>query len=209
MIFYDCATAPNPRRARMFIAEKGLEIETREVSMVKGEQLSEAFRAINPRATIPVLVTDEGTALTENIAIASYLEEIAPEPPLMGTGPDETARVLMWNAIAESQGGQPIGEAFRNSHPAMKGRALPGPLDLPQIPELAERSLTRVDAFFELLEERLSESLWLAGEAFSLADITAFVFVDFARVIKRRIPEANSASLDWFERIRARPSARL
>ncbi|RFP85774.1 glutathione S-transferase [Rhodobacteraceae bacterium 63075] len=209
MIFYDCTTAPNPRRARMFIAEKGLEIETREVSMVKGEQLSEAFRAINPRATIPVLVTDEGTALTENIAIASYLEEIAPEPPLMGTGPDERARVLMWNAIAESQGGQPIGEAFRNAHPAMKGRALPGPLDLPQIPELAERSLTRVDAFFDLLEERLSQSPWLAGEHFSLADITAFVFVDFARVIKRRIPEASSASLDWFERIKARPSASL
>ena len=209
MLFYDCSTAPSPRRARMFIAEKGLEIETREISIAKGEQLSADFLKVNPRATVPVLITDEGATLTENTAIATYLEARFPEPPLMGQTPDEKAQVAMWNAIAEGQGGMPVAEVLRNSHPAMKGRALPGRLNLDQIPELAARGQKRVDAFFTLLEERLSESPWLAGERFSLADITAFVFVDFARVVKARIPEGNSATKAWYDSIRARPSAAL
>ena len=209
MLFYDCSTAPSPRRARMFIAEKGLEIETREISIAKGEQLSADFLKVNPRATVPVLITDEGATLTENTAIATYLEARFPEPPLMGQTPDEKAQVAMWNAIAEGQGGMPVAEVLRNSHPARKGRALPGRLNLDQIPELAARGQKRVDAFFTLLEERLSESPWLAGERFSLADITAYVFVDFARVIKARIPEGNSATKAWYDSIRDRPSAAL
>ncbi len=209
MLFYDCSTAPSPRRARMFIAEKGLEIETREISISKGEQLSADFLKVNPRATVPVLITDEGATLTENTAIATYLEARFPEPPLMGQTPDEKAQVAMWNAIAEGQGGMPVAEVLRNSHPAMKGRALPGRLNLDQIPELAARGQKRVDAFFTLLEERLSDSPWLAGERFSLADITAYVFIDFARVIKARIPEGNSATKAWYDSIRARPSAAL
>ena len=209
MLFYDCSTAPSPRRARMFIAEKGLEIESREISIAKGEQLSADFLKVNPRATVPVLITDEGATLTENTAIATYLEARFPEPPLMGQTPDEKAQVAMWNAIAEGQGGMPVAEVLRNSHPAMKGRALPGRLNLDQIPELAARGQKRVDAFFTLLEERLSESPWLAGERFSLADITAYVFVDFARVIKARIPEGNSATKAWYDSIRDRPSAAL
>ena len=207
MIFYDCSTAPNPRRARMFIAEKGLEIDTREISIAEGQQLSPDFLAVNPRATVPVLVTEDGTTLTENIAIATYLEAAYPDPPLMGATPEEKGLVAMWNAIAEFQGGMAVAEAFRNAHPAMKGRALPGPLDLEQIPELAERGRARTAAFFDLLENRLSEAPWLAGDAFSLADISAFVFTDFARVIKMRPPENNAATQDWLARMRARPSA--
>lgn len=209
MLFYDCSTAPNPRRARMFIAEKGLEIETREISIAKGEQLSEAFRAVNPRATIPVLVTDEGTVLTENLGIAAYLEARFPEPPLMGRTPDEAGAVLMWNAIVEQQGGQPIAETLRNTHPAFKDRAIPGAENYAQIPELAQRGIDRVGAFFGLLETRLQDSAFLAGDDFSLADITAFVFVDFARVIKQRIPAENVATQAWFDGIKIRPSARL
>lgn len=209
MIFYDCSTAPNPRRARMFIAEKGLTIETRNISIADGEQLSPDFLKINPRATVPVLVTEAGTVLSENIAIATYLEALVPEPPLLGRTPDEKGLVAMWNAIAETQGGMAVGEAFRNAHPAMKGRALPGPLDLEQIPELAERGQRRTLAFFDLLNDRLSQSPWLAGDAFSLADITAFVFTDFARVVKMRPPEDHTATQDWLERMRARPSAAL
>ncbi|MDF1715924.1 MAG: glutathione S-transferase [Antarcticimicrobium sp.] len=209
MIFYDCSTAPNPRRARMFIAEKGLEIETRDISIAKGEQLSQEFLAVNPRGTIPVLVTDDGTVLAENLGIAAYLEAAFPEPPLMGVSPEEKGLVMMWNAIVEQQGGMPIAEVLRNTNPHMKGRAIPGPLDFEQIPELAERGRARVGFFFDQLEERLQHSPWLAGERFSLADITGFVFVDFARVIRTRIPEDNSATLDWFERIKARPSAAL
>ncbi|MDA7966377.1 glutathione S-transferase [Ruegeria sp.] len=209
MLFYDCSTAPNPRRARMFIAEKGLQIETRDISIAKGEQLGEAFRAVNPRATIPVLVTDEGTALTENLGIAAYLEARFPEPPLMGRTPDEKGAVLMWNSIVEQQGGAPIAEVLRNTHPAFKDRAIPGPVNYAQIPELAQRGQDRVARFFDLLESRLQDSPFIAGEAFSLADISTFVFVDFARVIKMRIPAGNTATQAWFDAIKARPSAQL
>lgn len=209
MLFYDCKTAPNPRRARMFIAEKGLNIETREVSIAKGEQLGEAFLAVNPRATIPVLVTDEGTVLSENLGIAAYLEARFPEPPLMGRTPDETGAVLMWNAIAEQQGGAPVGDVLRNSHPAFADRAIPGTANHAQIPELAQRGAERVAAFFMLLEDRLQNTAFIAGEVFTLADISTFVFVDFARVIKTRIPKENTATLAWFERVQSRPSASL
>ena len=103
MIFYDCTTAPSPRRARMFIAEKGLTIETREVNLGKGEQPAPEFLAVNPLATVPVLVTDNGVTLSENIAIATYLEALHPEPALMGTTPEERALVMMWNTIVDQQ----------------------------------------------------------------------------------------------------------
>jgi glutathione S-transferase len=209
MLFYDCPTAPSPRRARMFIAEKGLTIETRDISIADGEQLQTEFLAVNPRATLPVLVTDKGTILTENLGIAAFLEASHPESPLMGRTPDEKGLVLMWNAIVEQQGGQPIAEALRNSSPRMKDRAIPGPQDYAQIPELAERGKARTAVFFDLIEARLRDSPFLAANHFTLADITAFVFVDFARVIKMRIPEENSASRTWFENIAARPSAAL
>jgi glutathione S-transferase len=209
MIFYDCATAPNPRRARMFIAEKGLTIETRQVSMIEGDQLKPAFLAVNPRATIPVLVTDAGTTLSENIAIATYLEATHPEPPLMGRTADEKGLVQMWNAIAEQNCGMAIGEAFRNSHPAMKDRALPGPANYAQIPELADRGRARLAAFFDTLESRLRESPFIATDHLTFADITTFVFIGFARVIKTSIPEENTATRAWFENIQARPSASL
>lgn len=209
MIFYDCSTAPNPRRARMFIAEKGLEIETQEVSIAKNEQLDDAFLAVNPRATLPVLATDEGAVLTENLGIAAYLEARFPEPPLMGRTPDEKGQVLMWNAIVEQQGGMPIAEKLRNTHPAFKDRAIPGPVNHPQIAQLAERGAARIAEFFDLLEGRLQDSRFVAGEMFSLADISTFVFVDFARVIKTRIPASNSATLAWFESVQSRPSTSL
>ncbi|KUJ80340.1 glutathione S-transferase [Ruegeria marisrubri] len=209
MLFYDCSTAPNPRRARMFIAEKGLEIETRDISIAKGEQLSDEFKKVNPRATIPVLVTDEGTVLTENLGIAAYLEARFPEPPLMGRTPDEKGLVLMWNAIVEQQGGAPIAEALRNTHPAFKDRAIPGPVNYEQLPALAERGMDRAKRFFGFLEERLEESPFVACDHFTLADISTFVFVDFARVIKLRIPEENTATLAWYNAIKERPSAQL
>ncbi len=207
MIFYDCATAPSPRRARMFIAEKGLEIETRQISIADGEQLQPAFLAVNPQATLPVLVTDAGTVLSENLGIASYLEALCPEPPLLGRDPDEKGLVAMWTAIAETQGGQAVAEVLRNGNPRMKGRALPGPQDYDQIPALVERGRARLARFFDLVEERLHDRPFLATDHFTLADLTAFVFIDFARVIRARIPEENLATRCWFDNIAARPSA--
>ncbi|GAA6181259.1 MULTISPECIES: glutathione S-transferase family protein [unclassified Shimia] len=207
MIFYDCATAPSPRRARMFIAEKGLEIETRPVDLRNGENRTPEFLHINPQGTVPVLVTDAGQHLAENIAIAAYLEARVPEPPLMGTTPDEKGAVLMWNATCEFHGGWAIAEALRNASPALKGRALPGAVDYEQIPALAARGVKRLNLFYETLEDRLQNSAWLAGEHFSLADITGFVFCDFAKIVKMPVPETNSATLQWCEEIQARPSA--
>ncbi|UWQ90970.1 glutathione S-transferase [Aliisedimentitalea scapharcae] len=209
MKFYDCSTAPNPRRARMFIAEKGLDIDTQDVSIAKGEQLRPEFLAVNPRATIPVLVTDEGHVLTENLGIAAYLEARFPDLPLMGRTPDEKGLVLMWHSIVEQQGGMAVAEALRNTNPHFKDRAIPGPTNFPQIPALAERGLARIDLFWDILEDRLQQSRWIASDAFTFADISAFVFADFARVVKKRIPEGNIASLAWYEAIRSRPSAQL
>ncbi|MEQ9693049.1 glutathione S-transferase family protein [Shimia sp. SDUM112013] len=209
MIFYDCSTAPSPRRARMFIAEKGLEIETREVSMIKGEQLSPEFLAVNPGATIPVLITESGQMLNENIGIAAYLEAAFPEPPLMGTTPDEKGAILGWTATTESQLGMAVAEALRNGNPHMKGRALPGPENFEQIPELAARGITRIHLFFDKLNAHLADREFLAADQFSLADITAFVFVDFARVVKIRVEDTHPNLKRWYEACKARPSAQL
>lgn len=209
MLFYDCSTAPSPRRARMFIAEKGLTIESRDISLAKAEQLSPEFLAVNPRATVPVLITDTGATLTENLAIAAYLEAVSPNPPLLGETPDEKAQVAQWNALVEQQGGQPIADVLRNSNRHMQGRALTGPVNFEQIPDLAERGRHRVALFFDLLEHRLSHSPYLAGDRLTMADITGFVFVDFARVIKMSIPETSPATKAWFDALKARPSAAL
>ncbi len=209
MIFYDCATAPSPKRARMFIAEKGIQLETREVAIAKGEQLTPAFLEINPFATVPVLVTDDGTTLTENNGIAAYLDAAFPEPPLLGTTPEERGLVAGWNAICELHGGMPIAEALRNGNPHMAGRALTGQRNVEQIPALAERGLARIDDFYTLLENRLQGRDWLAIDSFSMADITAFVFVTFTRVVRKSIPEENTATRAWFDRMKSRPSASL
>ncbi|MEQ6250279.1 glutathione S-transferase [Sulfitobacter sp. HNIBRBA3233] len=208
MILYSCKTAPNPRRARMFLAEKGAEIEIREVEIAKGEQLSDAFLEVNPFGTVPALVTDGGTLITENVAIAHYLEEMFPDKPLMGQTPEERAEVLMWNAIAELHGLLPVGEAFRNSHPAMKDRAIPGPDNYAQIPELAERGHARALRFLDLLDGRLADREFICGDRFTLADITAFVGLSFARVIKMSVPSDKKAVADWFARVGERDSAR-
>jgi glutathione S-transferase len=207
MIFYDCPTAPSPRRARMFIAEKGLDIETRQVDLGKGEQLSPEFLAVNPLATVPVLVTDSGITISENVAIATYLEATHPEPPLMGTTPDERAQVMMWNSIIDQQCAMPVADVLRNSHPKMADRALPGPDNFGQIPELAARGKARVDIFYSRLEEQLQGRDFLAINQFSLADISAFVIAEFAAQVRMPIPENNAATLAWHSRIAGRPSA--
>lgn len=207
MIFYDCTTAPSPRRARMFIAEKGLDIETRQVDLGKGEQLSQEFLAVNPLATVPVLVTDSGVTLTENIAIATYLEAVHPEPALMGSTAEERAQVMMWNTIVDQQCALPVADVLRNSHPKMAGRALPGPDDFEQIPELAARGKARVKIFHDRLEQQLQDRQYLAINQFSLADISAFVITGFATQVGMPIPPEHGASLEWQARIADRPSA--
>ena len=181
---YDCATAPSPRRARILLAEKGIAHETVQVDLRTGEQMGDAYRRINPHCTVPALQTDDGLLLTDNAAIAAWVEARFPEPPLLGITPQEKAEVASWNWRIEFEGLVAVAEALRNGSPAMANRALPGPVDYAQIPALAERGRARVQRFFEALNEHLAAREFVATDRFSVADITAVVAVDFARVVK-------------------------
>ncbi len=184
--FYDCSTAPSPRRARILLAEKGVAHETVQIDLRKGEQFGEDFRRVNPQCTVPVLRVDDGTALTDNAAIIAYLEARFPDPPLLGQTPEEKAEIASWQWRIEFEGLMAVAEALRNSSPAMANRALPGPVDYAQIPALAERGLARVAQFFATLNDRLAGRDYIATDRFSVADITAVVVVDFARIVKMK-----------------------
>lgn len=209
MKFYDCKTAPSPRRARIFIAEKGLRIETVDVDLASGEQLGAGFRAINPRCTVPVLVLDDGTVLTENQGIAAFLDAAFPAPPLLGRTPLERGLVANWNARVELEGLWAVAECFRNRSKGLKDRALTGPRNFAQIPELAERGYARAEEFLATLDARLGESRYVAGDFFSMADITALCVIDFAAWIKLPVPESHTHLRRWHAEMRARPSAAL
>lgn len=206
---YDCATAPSPRRARILLAEKGITHATVQVDLRSGEQLGEAYRQLNPQCTVPALRTQEGLLLTDNAAIAAYLEARYPEPALMGRTPAEKAEIASWNWRVEFEGLMAIAEALRNSAPAMANRALPGPVDYPQIPELAQRGLARVQQFFHTLDERLAGREFIAADDFSIADITAVVAVDFARIVKCKPGEQHPQLLRWRVAMAQRPSMAL
>lgn len=205
--FYDCATAPSPRRARMVLAEKRIEYTKVEIDLRAGEHFSDAFRAINANCTVPVLVTPEGEALTDNASIARWLEEMYPDPPLMGVGPLGKARVAEWLWRCEFEGLMAIMEVLRNSSRAMAGRALPGPHPVAQIPELAERGRERAQRFFSILDQQLGHGPWVAGDTFSIADVAAFVFVGFAGWVKITATPEQTHLAAWLEAVRARPSA--
>jgi glutathione S-transferase len=183
---YDCATAPSPRRARIFLAEKRVAYEAVQVDLRSGEQLGDAFRQINPQCTVPALRTEEGAVLTDNAAIAAYLEARFPQ-----------SRIEFDGLLA-------IAEAFRNSSPAMANRALTGQVDYAQIPELAQRGLARVQAFFAMLDAHLAGRGFIAAGQFSLADITAAVAVDFARVVKVKPGDEHPHLRRWREAMQAR-----
>ena len=203
---YDCATAPSPMRARIFLAEKGIAHDTVQIDLRSGEQMGQAYRAINPLCTVPALRTEDDMVLTDNAAIAAYLEARYPNPPLLGTTAHEKAQIASWQWRAEFEGLMAIAEALRNSSPAMANRALPGPSNYAQIPELAERGIARVNQFFKVLNEQLEGREYVAGGQFSVADITAVVTVDFARVVKIKPSDAHPHILRWRAKMQERPS---
>lgn len=207
--FYDCATAPSPRRARILLAEKGVPHETVEVDLRAGEQLGEAYRRINPHCTVPTLRTDDGLTLTDNAGITAYLEARFPQPPLLGSTAAERAEVASWNWRIEFEGLMAIAEAMRNRAPAMVDRALPGPVNYPQIPELAERGLARVQQFLVTLNDRLAGREFVATERFSVCDISAVVAVDFARVVRIKPGEQHPHLLRWRAAMAQRPAMAL
>jgi glutathione S-transferase len=208
MKFYDCAIAPSPRRVRIFLAEKGITLPTIQVDLRKGEQFGEAFRAVNPDCTVPVLELDDGRRISDSLAVCVYLEQSKPEPPLMGVDAADRAIVAEWQRRAERDGFLAVAEAFRNSTPAFKTRALPGPDDYAQIPALVERGRARAQKFFKLMDARLADREFVAGERYSIADITTLVAVDFAGWIKLTIPDDCPHLRRWHAAVAARPSAR-
>ena len=206
---YDYSAAPSPRRARILLAEKGVAHDTVQVDLRRGEQLGDAFRAINPQCTVPVLRTDDGGLLTDNAGIAAYLEARYPQPPLLGSTPLEKAEIASWNWRMEFEGLLAIAEALRNSAPAMANRALTGPVDHAQIPALAQRGQLRAQQFLDMLNTHLAGRDYVATDRFSVADITAAVAVDFARVLRIQPGEQHAELRRWRDALAQRPAFQL
>ncbi len=203
----DFNPAPNPRRVRIFAAEKRIALKIVPVDLRGGGQFEDSFRAVNPRCAVPVLQLDDGTRITESVAICRYLEETHPEPPLMGKGALDKAVVEMWHRRIELEGLVAAAEAIRNGANRFEDRALPGAVPYAQIPELAESGRRRVGHFLDMLDARLSDSDFVAGPGLTVADIAAMVAVDFAAWVKATPPESATSLSAWYERVSARPSA--
>lgn len=207
MKLYYSKGSPNSRRVRIFIAEKGLDIELVAVDLGSKEQLSDAYRAINSRLVVPTLVLDDGTAIGEVPVIQRYLDDAYPDVPLFGTTAAEKAITAMWDRRAETEGFASVMEAIRNTVPGLKGRAIAGPHDYDQIPDLIDRSKKRVANFYADLDTWLKTNTFVAGDRFSVADITAFVTVDFAtNAIGMPMPEDAAGLRQWYQKIADRPS---
>lgn len=205
---YHTPASPNSRRVRMFLAEKGTPAALVSIDLATGEQHGDAYRAINPRRVVPTLLLEDGTAIGEVLAIWRYLEEIYPATPLLGTTPKDKALVTMWERRAELEGFAAVMEGVRNAAPRLVGRAIAGPHDYAQIPELVERSKRRVANFHSDMDARLADVAFVAGETFSAADITTLVTVDFAtRALDIPIPAESRALRCWYDAVAARPSA--
>lgn len=209
MKLYDWQLAPNPRRVRMFLAEKGVEIEMEQAAGPRDMDLAPWFLELSPRRRVPLLVLDDGTQIGEAVAICRYFDADHPEPNLFGRNGREMALIEMWERESEINCLQAGGEHVRNSHPAFEGRALPGySVPTPQIAELAERGKMRYYAYLDLAEQQLAGNKYLAGEHFSMADITAFCAVDFWQKFRLPTGDGHTAVKRWFETVATRPSTR-
>lgn len=207
MLLYTCKTAPSPRRVRMFISEKGIDVPMQEVDLRSGEHFSADHRRRNPYATVPVLELDDGTCISESDAICTYFEALYPDPPLMGSDPKSKALVKMWDRRVEFDGYLSVAEGFRNRVPGFRDRAVPSRHKVPQIEALAERGVQRYRDFLKDLDERLGQSEYVALDTFSVPDITAFVTIEFARRALKIAPEADQANIArWHAAVTRRPS---
>jgi glutathione S-transferase len=208
MKLYDAEFAPSPRRVRIFLAEKGIEIERVMVDLRRNEQLADPYLTVNPRGAVPALELDDGEVICESAAICRYFEAVQPAPALFGTSPLDIGRIESWTRRIESDGYAAAVYAFRNVHPAFQDRAAPGKWPaMPQIPELGARGLIMWGAFVDSLDARLADRDWIATDAFSFADISALVTIDFARAARFQVPESCRAVARWHAAVSARPSA--
>ena len=207
MKLYDFPKAPNPRRLRIYLAEKGIEIPIERVDLATGEQQCEEFMNKNPLGTVPMLELDDGQCIVDSLVICRYLEELNPEPPLLGNTALERARVNWWLRRIEHEGLLSVADKFRNKAPHFADRVFPGRNKVPQIEALIARGHQRTLDFFEMLNEHLQDREFLATDDYTLADISAQVVVDFARWIEAVPSPEQTALIAWHQRLAGRPSA--
>jgi glutathione S-transferase len=198
----DQPRAPNPRRVRIFLAEKGITVPFEQVDLAKLEHRAADFTAKNPLQQVPVLVLDDGTTITESVAICRYFEELQPEPPLFGEGRMGRVMVEMWQRRMEFGLFAPVAAVFRHSHPAM------AELESPQVKEWAEVNRPRVLKMLSFLDQELAERRYIAGEKFTIADITAMVAVGFMKPARIERPVELKNVARWYEDVSSRPSAK-
>jgi glutathione S-transferase len=201
MKLYDSKLAPSPRRARIFLAEKGISLPTEQIDIAARRHKTPEYAAINPLQRMPALVLDDGTIITESIAICRYFEMLHPEPPMFGVGPKDSALVEMWNRRAEINFFANVAAVFRHTHPAMKE------LEVPQVPAWADANRPRVAWFLEMLDGELANREFIAGDRYTVADITMQVAVDFMKPARLVMPEGVANVKRWHTAVSARPSA--
>lgn len=202
MLLYHDLRAPNPRRVRMFLAEKGVAYDTIEVSIAAQAHQTPEFKKKNPIALLPVLELADGKILRESMAICRYIEELHPEPNLFGADAWERAQVEMWNRHAELELLYPLAQVFRNTHKFWVGR-------IKQSPEFAEIMREHIASRFEWLDGELAKRQFIAGDRFTVADITALCAIDFGKVSDIRIDAAKYPNLAaWHQRVSGRPSSK-
>lgn len=202
MKILETRTAPNPRRVRIFLAEKGVTVPFEEIDLMKGALKTPEFTKLNKFQRVPVLVLDDGTAIAETMAICRYFEEANPNPPLMGRDAKEKAVIEMWNRRMELGLMMAVASAFRHGHPAMAH------LEVPQVKEWGEANKPRALEIVKMLDEELASRRYIAGDAYSVADITALCAVDFMRPARITRPEGLTNLERWYAEVSARPSAK-
>jgi glutathione S-transferase len=201
-IYYDAGRAPNPRRVKIFLAEKGITVPVETVDLGAMAHKSDAFKAVNPMQRLPALELDDGTVLTESIAICRYFESQKPEPALFGTGAKDQALVEMWQRRVEMHFLTAVSNVFRHSHPAMKE------MEIPQVPEFGEANKPKAMEFLALMEKELGKRRFVANDSYTVADITMQVTADFMKPVKLAIPDNFANVKRWHAEVSARPSAK-
>ncbi len=201
MKLFDGGRAPNPRRVRVFLAEKGLSVPLVPVDMGAMEHRREAVSSRNPLQRLPVLELDDGTILTESVAICRYFEEVQPEPPLFGTGAVGKARVEMWQRRVELNLFNAVAAAFRHLHPAMKE------WEVPQIPAWGEANKPKAVEFLRFLDGELDGREFIAGGSYTIADITGLIAIDFMKPARIQVPPDCTHVQRWYQAVSSRPSA--
>jgi glutathione S-transferase len=202
MKLYDAGRAPNPRRVRVFLAEKGVTVPVISIDLARLEHKAPAYVAVNPLQRIPALELDDGTVISESIAICRYFEELHAEPPLFGTGALERAHVEMWQRRLEFGLLGTVAAVFRHLHPAM------AEMEVPQVAAWGETNKPRVIEFLRFLDGELADRRFIAGDRFSVADITGLVGLDFMKPAKLSLPDELANVRRWHAELAARPSAR-